>query len=391
MKKFIAILLALVMVAALGSSAFAETVKIGYVGDLTGSTSIWGQAGLNGCLMAVEDVNAAGGVLDGIMLEMDPQDGKGDAADSVNGFKKAIADGCVASIGTNFSSCNIPMAAVADDLKVVALATAASNDLVTVDENGKLHPYSFRMCFIDSYQGTIAGQYGVMDMGYKTAGLFVVSDNAYSTGIAKYLQEAFTAAGGEVIITVNTTSTDEDFRTQLAKVKKANPDVLYILFSDYAKIAQCAIQARELELTCDLFGTDGWDSRELLTLDNDALVGAKYVSRPGYNTDIAKEFGKRYAEKYNVPESELETESLYGYDCVMWLVDAMTRANSTDPTAIRDALEATETFSGVMGSMIMNAETHNPNYEIAVFTVGADAATFEGIVGLRDHHDLIRD
>ena len=65
----------------------------------------------------------------------------------------------VASVGTNFSSCNIPMASVADEVKVPILGTAASNELVTVDENGKLHPYSFRMCFIGSYLGTVVGNY----------------------------------------------------------------------------------------------------------------------------------------------------------------------------------------------------------------------------------------
>ena len=141
-------------------AASSDTIKIGDVSDLTGATALWGTAGQYGAELAVKDINEAGGVLDGKMLELVPMDGKGEPADSVSAFKNLVeVQQIVASIGTNFSSCNIPMASVADEVKVPILGTAASNELVTVDENGKLHPDSFRMCFIDSYQGTVVGNY----------------------------------------------------------------------------------------------------------------------------------------------------------------------------------------------------------------------------------------
>ena len=141
-------------------AASGDTIKIGYVSDLTGATALWGTAGQYGAEMAIQEVNEAGGVLGGKMLELVPMDGKGEPADSVSAFKNLVeVQHIVASIGTNFSSCNIPMASVADEVKVPILGTAASNELVTVDENGKLHPYSFRMCFIDSYLGTVVGNY----------------------------------------------------------------------------------------------------------------------------------------------------------------------------------------------------------------------------------------
>ena len=166
MKKAISIFLAVVMVLALvacGNSAApnapaaapnapaaanngsetagmdSDTIKIGYVSDLTGGTALWGTAGQYGAELAVKDINEAGGVLGGKMLKLVPMDGKGEAADSVSAFKKLVDEHhIVASIGTNFSSCNIPMASVADEVKVPIIGTAASNELVTVDENGKL-------------------------------------------------------------------------------------------------------------------------------------------------------------------------------------------------------------------------------------------------------------
>ncbi|MEE3456127.1 MAG: ABC transporter substrate-binding protein, partial [Succiniclasticum sp.] len=154
MKKTLSLVLMIVLIVALAvpaASAADDTIKIGYIGDLSQSTALWGNAGKFGALEAIEEINAAGGVLDGKMLELVPMDGKGDSADSVNALRKLITDnGIVAEIGTNFSSCNIPMASVADELKVPIIGTAASNELVTIDEQGNLHPYSFRMCFLDA-------------------------------------------------------------------------------------------------------------------------------------------------------------------------------------------------------------------------------------------------
>ena len=129
-----------------------DTIKIGYVSALSGDTALWGQAGLNGMLLTMEKINAAGGVL-GRKIEIIGLDGRGDQQDSGNAYNKLVDEyKVVAVVGTNFSSCNIPMASVADQKKVPLIATAASNELVTVDGNGNLHPYSFRLCFIDSFQ-----------------------------------------------------------------------------------------------------------------------------------------------------------------------------------------------------------------------------------------------
>lgn len=384
MKKFVAMFMvaamALSMVACGGKETEKggeDTIKIGYISDLTGSTNIWGQAGLNGAMLAVEDVNAAGGVL-GKKIEVVPMDGKGDAADSVSAFKKLVEEhGIVASVGTNFSSCNIPMAAVADEVKVSILGTATSNELVTIDENGKLHPYSFRMCFIDSFQGEVLGNYAASELGFKKAALLTVAGNTYSEGVGAYIEESFKKAGGEVVAVEQCQDADTDFRAQLSNIAAKNPDVLFIVMTDYAKIALTAQQAREQGMTCTFMGTDGWDSGELAAAAKGALEGSYYLSRIGFNSDEAAAFGERYKEEYKIA---LEGECLFGYDGVMWVVDAIKRANSADPVAVRDALEATDTFKGLIGTLIMNAETHNPAMDCAIYTCKNDAFEFYEII-----------
>lgn len=384
MKKFIALLLAAIMALSLvacgnsgnsgdsgDSGDSANVIKIGYIGDLTGGTSIWGQYGKYGAELAVKDINEKGGVLNGqYTLELVPMDGKGEPADSVNAFKKLVSnDKIVASVGTNFSSCNIPMAAVADEVKVPIIGTAASNELVTIDENGNLHPYSFRMCFLDAYIGTAIGSYSVGE-GYQTAALFTVAGDTNSEAVGQFVKEAFEAKGGTIVAEEQCQSGEQEFRAQLGNIKTANPDVVFVIINNYAMIAAFAKQAREMEITVPLIGHDGWDSQELADLANGALDGCYYVSRIGFSDPAAAAFGERVNAEYNL-DSAAETECLFGYDGICWIVDAIERAGSVDPVAIRDALESTDVFKGYIGTLVMDPATHNP-------TMACELYTFDG-------------
>lgn len=387
MKKLVAILLVTVLMLALAAcgtqptggapapdKGASDTVKIGYIGDLTGPTALWGTAGKYGAEMAVKEINAAGGVLDGKMLELVPMDGKGEAADSVSAFKKLVEEHkIVAEIGTNFSSCNIPMADVADEVKVPIIGTAASNELVTIDKDGKLHPYSFRMCFIDSYLGTVIGNYAYDNLKLEKAALFTIAGQTNSESVGKFIKDAFEGKGGKIVADEQGQEGDVDFRAQLTNIKKAEPDVIFIVMNDYAKTATFAKQARELGIKCLMMGHDGWDSAQLAGEANGALEDCLYVSRIGFNSPEAKAFGEKIAKEYNIG---MEAECLFGYDGVMWIVDAIKRAGSADPTAVRDALEGTDVFKGLIGTLVMDPKTHNPSMACAVYKCTGDAFNY---------------
>ena len=366
MKKVLALVLVVVMIFALAACGQKkeDTIKIGYVGDLSGATALWGNAGKFGAMEAIEEINAAGGVL-GKKLELVAMDGKGEAADSVSALRKLITDEhIVAEIGTNFSSCNIPMAAVADELKVPIIGTAASNELVTVDENGNLHPYSFRMCFLDNYIGTVIGTYATKDLGFKKGALLTVQGDTNSESVGQFIKEAFEKNGGTIVSEQQTPGTDLEFRAQLGNFKTADPEVIFVIMNDYAKNAAFAKQAREMDINCMLMGHDGWDSNELPAAAEGKLDGCQNVTRIGFAMPEALEFGEKIVAKYG---GTLETECLFGRDGVYWIKDAIERAGSADPTAIRDALEATDVFEGLIGTLVMNPETHNPVMACEVF------------------------
>lgn len=347
------------------SGPSGEPIRIGYVSALSGDSALWGQAGLNGMKLAVEDVNAAGGVL-GRPIEVVGYDGQGQPLDSVNALNKLIDESkVVAVVGTNFSSCNIAMAPVADSKKIPLVATAASSPSVTVDEQGKLHPYSFRIGFTDPFQGRVLGSYVYDKLGFKKAAIITDIGDNYSTGITQYLTKEFTAKGGTIVAKEEARSGDNDFRAQLSKIKSANPDVLFIpwIYKDVALITK---QARELGITCQFVGADGWDSQDLPKLAGTAIDNSYYCSRPGFNTREAIEYGERYKKVYNIVP---EAECLFGYDGVMWLVQVMKEKNSADPEAIRDGLENTKDFKGYLGTMSVDPATHDPTRDAAIFQI----------------------
>ena len=234
---------------------------------------------------------------------------------------------------------------------------------------------SFRLCFIDSYMGLLAGSYAYNELGLRSCAVIEDITDSYSTSVGGFMVDTFTSLGGELVASEEAQNGDNDFRAQLTKIAAKQPDVLFVPWN-YENVALIAQQAREVGITAVLFGADGWDTTELTELANGALEGCYYVSRPGFNLPEAAAYGEIYATEYNVA---LETECLYGNDGLKWIQYAIETAGSDDPTAIRDALEATESFDGLLGHMSINPENHNPSRDAAIFKVENDEVVYVGI------------
>ena len=346
-----------------------EPIRVGYVSGLTGSGALWGTNGMRGTEIAVDEINAAGGVL-GRQIELISMDGKGDPQDSVLAFTKLIDEnGIIACIGTTFSNCNIAMTPIANSRKVPLIATAASSALVTVDENGVLQPYSFRIGFIDPFQGEVDASLAYKELGLTKAGVIYDMGDSYSTGIAEAFVENFEALGGTIVGNEQARSGDNDFRAQLSKLAKADMEVLFIPWN-YNDVVLIAQQAREMGITCQLLGADGWDSSELIEMAPEALEGSYYCARTSFTDPITADFREEYIKRFN---EEPHSESLTGYDSLYWLVQCINEVGSVDTEAIRDALENTTSFEGLMGPMSIDPETHNPDRALSIY-VGRNGA-----------------
>ena len=350
----------------------SDTIQIGYVGALSGETAVWGQAGLNGMKLTAKEINDKGGIL-GKKIEIIGLDGQGKPIDSVNALKK-LQENVLAVIGTNFSSCNIAMAPVADQAGVPLIATAASNPKVTVDETGKLHPFSFRIGFIDPFQGEILANFASNDLKAKTAAVILDQGSDYSAGLSAFFEKQFVKNGGQVVVKVEAHSGDNDFRAQLSKIQSIKPDVILVPWI-YKDVALIANQARELGIKAKLLGGDGWDSKELLTMAGPALEGCYYTSQPSFANPVTKPFAEAYQKEYNLAP---ETEALFGHDGLYWIKAAVEKAGKVDRAALRDELEKTTNFQGLMGTMSVDPLTHNPAKPASIYQVASGKFAWVG-------------
>ena len=340
-------------------------VKVGWIGSLTGPQALWGQCELATVKMYFEEVNAAGGI-NGRTFEVIGYDSKGEPQEAVQAARRlATQDKVVAIIGPNASSQAIPVSEVLNETKVPGIATVATNPRVTIDDNGAVKPYMFRVCFIDPYQGSVAAGFSFDQLGARKAAILYDVGDDYSQGIIQYFIEEFERKGGAIVSSEAFNTGDVEFRPQLTKIKDASPDVIFMPLS-YKEVALSTEQARELGITATFIGTDTWPSDELLTMAGESVEGAFYVNHLDFDDPVVQEFKAKYREKEGL---ETELNGFLAWDASTMVIEAIKKANSFEPDAIRTAMEKTS-FQGLTGNITINPETHNPdNKEAAMIKI----------------------
>ena len=340
----------------------ADPIKVGEYASLTGKEAGFGQTSHHGVMLAIEEINAAGGVL-GRPLELVYEDDQTKPGESATAVKKLISrDKVVALIGEVSSSRTLEAAPIAQRAKIPMIAPAATNERVT-----KVGNYIFRVCFIDPFQGGVMAKFATEDLKLKKVAILSSVSNAYSLGLAKVFKKTFEDAGGEVVTEKSFTEGDKDFRAQLTAVKSAGVDGVFVP-SYYTEAALIVRQARDLGMTIPFFGGDGWEDEQLLNIGGEALNGCYYSTHfSAENTDpsVVKFVGK-YKQRWGgeVPGAF----SALGYDAVYVLADAIKRAGTTDSAKLRDALAATKNFAGATGvtTLDKNRNASKPATIIAI-------------------------
>lgn len=312
------------------SKADSDTIKIGGVFPLSGSVAVYGIEAKNGIELAIEEINAAGGV-NGKMLELVGEDDEGSPEKSVNVYKKLVTkDKVEYIIGSLTSGCAAAIAPLAQAQKVLMLAPAAT--LTSITEAGD---YVFRACFIDPFQGTVGGRFAAENLKAKKAAILYDIGNDYSIGLYENFKIAFEKAGGQVVAAESYSTGDKDFNAQLTKIKTANPDVVY-LPDYYGTVALIAKQLRAQGITAPMIGADGWDG----IIDNagDEVLNGFYSNHYAADSTDPRvvNFVKAYEAKFN---STPVSFAALAYDCVFLLKDAMEKSGKTDATTLKDTLK----------------------------------------------------
>ena len=358
MKKLLSVLLILTMVfcmAACGDSGTeSETIKLGWMGSLTGDQAAFGICESQTLQMLVDQKNESGGIL-GKQIELIKYDTKGDAQEAVNVAKRLCAQDKVSAImGPNASGQAIAIQSVLDQYHVSDMATVATNEKVTV-QDGALKEYNFRVCFIDPEQGRIAGSFIVEYLKLKKAAVLYDVNDDYGQGLTDYFVKTFTEKGGKIVAKEGYTAGDTDFTAQLTKIKEANPDIIFtpISYQDFINIHK---QARTLGIDLPFLGGDACAS-EVLFDAADAVDGSYVINHVSLSDPSGEDFRKQYAERYDGMKMELNSYMVN--DAFLTWCAAVEHANSADPEAVAAAYPEVE-VEGITGTIKISKDDHNP-------------------------------
>ncbi len=345
--------------------AEGDTIKIGILAPLTGNVSVYGVATSNGSKLAIEKLNAEGGIL-GKQIEIASEDEEGDATKAVNAYNKLVGEGIVALVGdvTSKPTISVAQKSVKDNLPIIT-PTATAADVTTFGTN------VYRTCFLDPYQGETMASYAKEKLGFNTVAILYDTSDDYSIGIAEAFKTKAEGLGMTVTNYEAFNTGDQDFKSQLTKINTSKPDALFIP-SYYNTVALIATQAKEVGLNATLMGADGWDGTlEAVTEDNRDAIEGCYFANHYYTQDetpVVKDFVEAYRTAYGKDPISF---SALGYDSVMILAQAIERAGSTDKEAIIAALAETD-YTGVTGHITYeNAEGNfgNPTKSVSIITI----------------------
>ncbi len=317
-----------------------DVIRVGVFLPMTGGVAAYGQEEWEGIQVA----NQMQPTVLGKKVEIFLVDEKSDRIEAANAVSRLIQNNkVVAILGSATSSNTMAGSAVAEKAKIPVISPTATDPRVT--QNKK---YMFRVCFTDSFQGEVAAKYVYNNLKARRAALLVDQAQDYSVDLGNIFEKSFKKLGGQVAIKTYCRSGDQDFSAQLASIKKANADVLY-LPNYYTEDALICRQAAEMGLKIKVMSADGAQNDILLKVGGKAVEGfalTGHFDKEGATTKLARSFLKTFKVTY---KKDSPAFSALGADSYFLLIDAIKRAKSTDGQKVRDQLAKTRKFQAVSG------------------------------------------
>ena len=337
-----------------------DEIVVGEFASLTGGSASFGQSSHKGTQLAIEEINAAGGVL-GKKLKLITEDDQSLAGQPATIARKLISqDKIVALLGEVASSKSLEAAPICQQNKVPMISPASTNPKVT-----EVGDFIFRICFIDPFQGTVMSKFA-LGKGFKKVAVLTDVKQDYAVGLAEFFMKHFKENGGEIVKEQKYSTGDKDFKGQLTSLKASKSDAIFVP-GYYGEVALIARQAKQLGIKVPLLGGDGWVGDSLLKVAGNALDGSFYSSHfsDADQTPAVQEFVKKYKAKFGGSPDDM---AALGYDSAMILADAIKRAGGTDGAKLRDAIAATKNFKGITGVITID-EKRNASKSAVIMTI----------------------
>lgn len=317
-------------------SADVEVIKIGVAAPVSGENAAGGKmlttpVKLFGESKNYEVTNKATGKTYKFEYVIEDTEGKPDI--TANVYRRLIEEAQVmAIIGPDNSGPMLAAAPIAQEAKIPAISTFATNEKVT-----QVGDYIFRACFIDPFQGKVAAYYAYNDLGARKAAILFNNGDDFPNGLTKAFVENFEALGGEIVCKEEYTGAEiKDYSAQLSSIQASDADVLF-LPNSYAQLPLQAIQVKQMGIDIPIVGGDGWDVQDVCTIAGDALVGIEYVCAfSAESTEAAaQEFAKMYMDATG---EEANSNVALAWEAALIMHTAIENAKEVTPAGIRDAL-----------------------------------------------------
>lgn len=328
-------------------------ILIGHVASLNGARADFGTKADKGAQLAIEELNAAGGVL-GRKLVLKTEDDQSQPGEPGTAAKKLIhSDHVVALLGEVASSASLEMGPVAQSAGIPMISPASTDEKVTQEGD-----YVFRACFLNAFQGEVMSRFA-LEKGWKKVAIFTESTSDYSMSLTKAFKKTFAQQGGTVVIERTYSTGDTDFSGAISALKSGDPDAIFMP-GYYGEVAIVVKQARQAGLNVPFLGGDGWTSESLIPNAGKAIEGCFFCDHL-----VSDAFKAKYKAKYG---AEADSMAALGYDAAGLLADAIKRAGSTDGAKVRDALAATKDYPGVSGNITLD-KNRNASKPAAIITI----------------------
>jgi len=334
-----------------GDSASGEPILLGTISPNTGNLAAYGTAIMNGVNLAVEEINAAGGVL-GSQIQVINADDQGDPTECMNAFNSLVSQGVGLIVGSCTSSCTSAITDSANEEEVVLTSPSSTADSITTEDD-----YVFRACYADSFQGAIAAAYA-KQAGYAKVGVVYCAADTYSKGLYDSFSAACEEYGVEVAAVESTASMDvQDYTNQFAAMVNAGVELVYAPYYYDVIGPYLVTQARAAGYTGIIMGADGYDGAPSYVVEGADLTAFNNVYwtnhyDPADQSALVQNFVKAFQDKYG--ETPIAMSAL-AYDCVYMYKTAIEAAGSADPAAVRDAMADTSlTYECVTGTFTLD-------------------------------------
>lgn len=359
MKKIFVLFLSVSLMVLLSAcSGGSDAIKFGVIGPLTGDYSLYGISVRDGAQLAVDEINAAGGVL-GKDLELVAYDSKGDPTEGVSAYNKLRdQDEIDALIGGTFSGVTLAVKDLAVQDRMPVLSPTATNPNVTLDADNV-----FRACYTDSYQGSVAAVFADETLEASNVAVLYNRDDAYSEGLANAFVAEF-AGRGTVVENLTFGAGDDDYSSMLTVIANSSAEAVF-LPAYVAEVGAILSQAADLGLDVPFIGGDGWDSIEQ---DYAAVAEGHYFGNHYAKTDPAPEV-QNFVAEYEAAYSESPTAlAALAYDAVYAMAEAFENAGSADAEDVIAALADLDYQNAVTGSIKFD-ENGDPIKAITIIQV----------------------